>query len=151
MKNKTVKISLFIIIISLFACLFSFSSFGADSFEKQIEAFPESYKPQLRALHEKYPDWNFECVNTGLDWYDAVKNESDLERSAVPKAASDLCKSQASGYYFPDTDTYKETDAGWNNASPDTVAYFLDPRNFLTETGIFQFELLSFTSEIKVS
>lgn len=151
MKNKTVKISLTIIIISLFACLFSFLSLGADSFEKQIAAFPESYKPQLRELHKKYPNWKFECVNTGLDWYDAVKNESDLERSAVPKAASALCKSHAPGYYFPDTNTYKETDAGWNDASPDTVAYFLDPRNFLTETGIFQFELLSFTTEIKVS
>lgn len=151
MKNKTVKISLLMFIILLLVCLFSILSFGADSFENQIAAFPESYKPQLRELHKKYPDWKFECVNTGLDWYDAVKNESDFERSAVPKAASALCKSHAPGYYFPDTGTYKETDAGWNDASPDTVAYFLDPRNFLTETGIFQFELLSFTTEIKVS
>ena len=112
MKNKTVKISLSIIIMSLFVCLLSFLSFGADSFEKQIAAFPESYKPQLRELHKKYPNWKFECVNTGLDWYDAVKNESDLERSAVPKAASALCKSHAPGYYFPDTNTYKEKDAG---------------------------------------
>ncbi len=150
-KKICIKIMALFALVAALICAFTFASFAADSFEKQISAFPESYRVYLRVLHKKYPDWKFNCVNTGLDWYDAVENESALERSAVPKAASSLCKNHDSGYYNPSTGTYKETDAGWNDASPDTVAYFLDPRNFLNEENIFQFELLTFSSLIKVS
>ena len=37
--------------------------------------------------------------------------------------------------------------SNWFNASRDTVAYFIDPRNFLDETRIYMFEDLSYHSE----
>ena len=44
----------------------------ADEFETSISGFPESYKPYLRALHAKYPNWVFKPYNTGLDFSTAV-------------------------------------------------------------------------------
>lgn len=37
-----------------------------------------------------------------------------------------------------------EIDAGWVNASKQAVEYTMDPRNFLNEVRIFQFEKLSY-------
>ena len=38
--------------------------------------FPDSYIPNLTALHNKYPSWTFEAVNTGLNWDTVIENES---------------------------------------------------------------------------
>ena len=39
---------------------YSVSAYATDSdFEKSIAAFPDEYKPYLRELHEKYPQWTF--------------------------------------------------------------------------------------------
>ena len=40
------------------------------------QGFPESYKESLRVLHAEFPSWVFQVQNTGLDWNDAVNNES---------------------------------------------------------------------------
>ena len=52
------------------------------SFESQIAAFPESYKPYLRELHAQYPNWKFYPDKVGLTFDKAVDletldNESD--------------------------------------------------------------------------
>ena len=39
------------------------------------QGFPESYKAQLRELHEAHPSWTFKAVQTGIDWDDLVDNE----------------------------------------------------------------------------
>ena len=129
---------------------FSLAASAADSFESQISAFPNSYKPYLRELHKKYPNWTFQAVKTGLEWSDAVENENDGERSLVSTSAGDVFKSRESGDYNPSTDKYTQYDAGFVRANSLAVSYFLDPRNFLNESGIFQFEQLSFSSAITV-
>ena len=63
--------------------------------------FPASYCSALASLHQKYPNWQFVPVQTGLDWNTV-------------------------------------------SASPEYIAYCIDPRNFLNENQIFQFETLEY-------
>jgi hypothetical protein len=53
-------------------------------FQATLESFPVSYRPYLTVLHEKYPNWKFEPVNTGLEWSEVIKNEMVLSRNLVP-------------------------------------------------------------------
>lgn len=41
--------------------------------------FPDSYIPNLTALHNKYPSWTFEAVNTGLDWNTVIKMRVSMD------------------------------------------------------------------------
>ena len=108
--------------------------------------FPESYLSSLETLHKKYPDWKFEAVNTGLKWTDVIKNESVNGVNLVPKSVEDAKKSTAEGAYDWTTNTWTIFDgSSWVAAHPDYIAYYMDPRNFLNETDIFQFESLSFS------
>ena len=45
---------------------------------------------------------------------------------------------------FFDTEAGRDYDSGWYSASDDAVRYFMDPRNFLNEQDIFQFEDVSY-------
>lgn len=117
-------------------------------YELQLEqlGFPSSYIPYLVALHEKHPTWTFEPLVTGIKFEDAVKAESALGVSLIQdEHADDGWKSVVSPAYDYKTDTWKSYDSGsWVAVNSQTVAYFLDPRNFLNETRVFQFEKLNF-------
>ena len=47
------------------------------------QGFPESYRDPLRVLHAEFPSWVFQVQNTGLDWNDAVNNESIVGANLV--------------------------------------------------------------------
>lgn len=154
MKRNILKISVALLAVCLCIAASAFSLLAADSFEKEISAFPESYKVYLRDLHKKYPNWHFTCENTGLDWYAAVEAENSAPaalstKSAITKDASSLLKDKSKGFYDSSTGKYTTVDAGFVRASKSAVAYYMDPRNFLNEKDVFQFELLSFSDVIK--
>lgn len=116
-----------------------------EEFENQISEFPDAYKASLRALHEKYPNWKFVPVNTGLDWSDVVAKESVVGKNLVAKTSIASWKSTAPQAYNWSTNTWYGFDGGsWAAASPELIQYYLDPRNFLDDSGIFQFETLGF-------
>lgn len=113
------------------------------------QGFPESYKEQLRRLHAKYPNWVFVADHLNYDWDEVVKNESVVGRSLVSKNSISSWKSLAYGSYNWETGKWATFDgSAWCAASEELVAYSMDPRNFLDETYIFQFELLSFNANI---
>lgn len=115
-------------------------------FEAQLAAFPEDYKAALTALHELHPSWNFAAFQTGLDWSEVQRLENRLGWSYINDGVISHY-STAPGAYDWETDTYfVKEGSNWYQAHPDMVAYFMDPRNFLNETDIFQFELLAFSS-----
>ena len=101
-----------------------------------ISAFPADYQEKLKALSQKYPNWNFQAYYTGIDWNELIEKERGNEDINDPNtihrnrvnANSDLswkhCDFEANGYAC---------------ASDAIVAYYLDPRNFLNEQNIFQF------------
>lgn len=57
-------------------------------FEEEISAFPDSYKPILRSLHNMFPGWSFEPVLTGISWQEAVAEEYVLTRNLVPDSSA---------------------------------------------------------------
>ncbi len=104
------------------------------------QGFPSDYRALLKALHKVHPTWIFQAAHTGLDWSSVLAKESVVGRSLVASSYPDYYKSKASGAYNKETGRYTSFDSGgWNSASEDLIAYYLDPRNFLTSDGIFQF------------
>lgn len=102
-----------------------------------VQQFPESYKKKLRALHSAYPKWVFESLKTGLDWNESVSAEQPV--SYIDGSNTLLRELNASGGYI-----LKES-SNWYLANTQTTAYFLDPRNFLTDKFILMFEKLAYS------
>ena len=120
-----------------------------EAFESYLNAqgFPETYKPYLRELHAKYPQWVFKAADTGLDWNSVIKAESKTGTSLVASSSPSSWKSMEPGAYDFTTGKYIEYDSGgWVCASEGIVAYYMDPRNFINPVGIFQFMTHSFDS-----
>ncbi|MCR5828978.1 MAG: hypothetical protein K6F93_01340 [Lachnospiraceae bacterium] len=118
------------------------------SFEAKLasEGFPDSYKDALKALHEMYPLWEFKAFHTGLTWKDAIDNESIVGKNLIPNSKSIEWKSLEPGAYSYKTDSFVVFDGStWVTASRDAIEYYMDPRNFLAQDTIFQFELLAYT------
>lgn len=104
------------------------------------QGFPESYKNGLRQLHAQYPNWVFVAKNTGLDWETVIENESVLGRNLVSASSISSWKSVESGAYDWNSSTWTSFDgSSWVAASEDIIRYYMDPRNFLDETYVFQF------------
>ena len=116
-------------------------------FEKEMisKGFTESYLPYLKALYEKHPNWNFKAVRTNIDFDTAVTNESYGEISLVDGTDESL-RSKEWPYY--QNGVFRQIEPGWYVASRDTVSYYLDPRNFLSEEYIFMFEDIKYNASI---
>lgn len=107
--------------------------------------FPQSYCDLLLELHKKHPQWQFAAVDTGLEWSTAVTQENAAGRNLIQSAVNDARKSTDSAAYDWATNQWYGYDgAGWVCASIDYIAYCMDPRNFLNEKYIFQFETLEY-------
>lgn len=128
-------------------------STGDAAFDTLLAAFPESYKTALLSLHSQYPGWKFVAVNTNLDWSAVIQNESVVGRNVIqsnyPGGTASLAPlsylSTASGAYDWSTDSYAVKDGtNWYAANSQVIAYYMDPRNFLNSTDIFQFEALAY-------
>lgn len=113
------------------------------------QGFPESYKQGLRELHSKYPKWKFTALQTGLDWNTAVTEESKVTRNLVARSSISSWKSTEDGAYDWATGTWPGFDgSSWVAASRDIISYYMDPRNFLNETYIYQFMNQSYDPSI---
>ncbi len=102
------------------------------------------YEKLIRELKNKHPNWNFTILNTGLDWNDVIKNET------VASHGRNLIWYTNSGSWVCSTCGDKLYDSGkWKCASETAVAYYMDPRNWLNEENIFQFENLAYNGDIQ--
>ena len=118
------------------------------AFEQHLtdEKFPESYKPALRALHAQYPSWVFTAQHVGIDWAEALAAECKVGTSLVPASSLASWKSCEKGAYDPAAGVWYGLDgSNWVAASREIIAYYLDPRNALNDTAIFQFENLAYS------
>ncbi len=121
-----------------------------EEFELKLdeEGFPDSYKPYLRELHQLYPTWVFEAYQTGLDWDTVIQKESALGINLISNGKGVEWKSLETGAYNWSTDSFIPFDGStWVTPSKEALEYYMDPRNFLNDKGIFQFELLIYKSE----
>ncbi len=138
--NKKI-ISLFLsFALTLLILTPAFSASAATYKETLINSgFPEDYAVKLDALHTKYPKWNFVPLITGLSFSEALAGERKSHRSQIIQTSySDKyfcscssCKKKGS---------YVKPYSGCYCASEWAVSYFMDPRNWLDEQYIFQFE-----------
>ena len=136
---KYIKIFIFII---CFLLIITITKISYCSERKEgIENFPDSYKPYLLELQKKYPNWSFTALYTDLDWKYVIDNENKFGKNLVPKSYSDSWKNTKEGEYNV------EVDAGWVDCSRKAIEYTMDPRNFLNDVRIFQFEELSFNEK----
>jgi uncharacterized protein YjdB/beta-N-acetylglucosaminidase len=102
--------------------------------------FPDSYKAYIKNLKVLHPNWTFKAVYTGLDWTESVTQESYEVKNGI----SLVPDTYSSNWKKDGIDTY--VDGSFVIASKKAVAYTMDPRNYLNETGIFQFEALDFNA-----
>lgn len=114
---------------------YSMMTYAVDT--SDISAFPGSYQSALRSLKSAHPNWTFVPMKTGLDFNSAVSNEMG-DKSLIQNTSSNASKGWV-GSACP-------TESGWYYATRPAVSYHMDPRNFLTETYIFQFEQLTFNA-----
>lgn len=96
-----------------------------------VQQFPESYQAALTSLKQSHPNWTFVKMNTGLDWNEVVRNQMVPGRSLIPSS-------------FPAHMQNGLFSSGWAHATEDTLKYYLDPRSWLGESTIFQFEQLTY-------
>lgn len=99
-----------------------------------VAQFPESYQASLTALKQAHPNWTFVVMNTNLDWGTVVYNE-------LVKRGRSLIPSSFPAYM--QTENYSK---GWAIPTQNTLEYYLDPRNWLGENTVFQFELLTYNA-----
>ncbi len=113
------------------------------------QGFPESYKDGLRALHAKYPKWVFVADHLDYTWDYAVAGQNSLGRSLISVNSISSWKSLQAGAYNWETGKWIgfDTDA-WVCASEEIIKYYMDPRNFLDENSVFQFQLQSYNASI---
>lgn len=112
--------------------------------------FPNSYIDSLCNMQSKYPNWHFYAINTGLDLNLAAYYESKdyWQGSALISTSNEGWRSTSaySGYDW-ETDYWPGMDgASWKVANKGITAYYMDPRNFLNEINVFQFEELLYNS-----
>jgi len=103
---------------------------GAAVSYPDVDQFPASYQNALYELKNKHPNWVFVKMETGIDWNTAIAKEMG-DKSLVPSGSSG---SWQNGVYGQ----------GWSYASEGILKYYMDPRNFLTDPAVFQFEQLTY-------
>ena len=116
------------------------------SFESQIAAFPESYKPYLRELHAQYPNWKFYPDKVGLTFDKAVdletlNNESDTASNykVVSASSKNSWFSLGFGAYNWQSKEWVAKDGKWYVASREVIKHYLDPRNYLNSSAVYAF------------
>lgn len=95
------------------------------------QGFPDTYKTKLRVLHKRHPNWVFKSLNTTYDFAYAAERQRTV--GAMPNN---------SGQCWGDANS---VESGWCIPSYDAAAFFMDPRNFLIEKYILQFESLNYS------
>lgn len=150
-KHKIAKLAIVCTILTLLSYVFLntinenkvWAAQTREPYSSKINHYP-GYKERIDQLKKDHPNWNFTCFYTGLDWAQVIKNETTAYhgRNVVPASKSSAWKCSVCG----------ETPHGgssWRCASEAAVSYYMDPRNWLNDTYIFQFENLSYNGDIQ--
>ena len=113
--------------------------------------FPDSYLPYLIKLHNSHPNWQFKVFKANIKFNTMVNTEYTKDgRSLIEDTGRyiDGYKSTESFSYNYLTDVFSNNFEGggkyWFAANKNTIAYYLDPRNFLNDKQVFMFETLSY-------
>ena len=101
------------------------------------QGFPESYIKRLVKLHKKYSKWVFKADKRG-DFATAVSSQRNC--SLIYWNSPSSWKSMEKGCYDWKRHRYIGKDGGaWVAASEGITKFYMDPRNFMNATDVFQF------------
>lgn len=103
---------------------------------QDVWLFPETYRNDLLELKSLHPNWYFMPLFTGLSWNSVLDNELSNDRSWIHKSVPECMKNGRA-----------DTSGNWFYPTREALAYYMDPRNYLNENDIFQFELLTFNAQ----
>ena len=132
---------------------------GSGNFEEDLAKFPSSYRSYLTELHKLYPNATFSVFNTGLDWQTVVNNENYIASGSPKNQARSLIQTSYDGYKSTNSILYNWSSNVWNTnisgggsswyaAHENVIAYYLDPRNFLTYNSVFMFLNHGYSSNV---
>ncbi len=121
------------------------ANISTPDFETMVSKFPATYQPALRELHKQYPNWEFYPDNLSITFPEAVALEAQLNRKQTQGNCS--WRGMYSGAFDWNTGNYIASNGGWYAASRELVAYYLDPRNFLTAPTVIMFMQQSYNSQ----
>lgn len=117
------------------------------------KGFPQDYARKLAIMHAIHPNWVFTPSFTGrvaggMDFYTAVRAEASvIDRNLISSSNTSL-RSTAPGSYA--NGVWKTFSGGaWYAASEQTIAFYLDPRNFINESNFFMFENQAYNSQVQ--
>lgn len=141
-KMLSIQLVLIVILSIFFSAIIGVKNVQAASYtqysKKGISEFPSSYQASLKKLAELHPNWSFTAFYTGMTWEQFIQGETSAHLRNTVHNSRDVswkcsCGQVASGYAC---------------ASKDILEYYSDPRNFLTESGVFQFLEMSYNSSV---
>lgn len=119
------------------------------------QGFPDTYKDKLKTLHKAHPNWVFVGIKTRSSWSTILTFQYGGAKRNLYQSTSTSTQGYLStddGYYDWYTDKFTPKEGStWYKANKETIAYFMDPRNFLNESGIFMFEDLNYYSSYQTS
>ncbi|MCH5190830.1 MAG: Ig-like domain-containing protein [Oscillospiraceae bacterium] len=113
------------------------------------DTVPAEYESYIKSLLAAHPNWKFVIYNTGINWSDLFAEDAEgyLGRSLIPNSYPWSYRSTQTGAFDFRNDKWIPQDSGtWYQANSQTIAYYMDPRNFLNEKNVFMFEGLSYDS-----
>jgi len=102
-----------------------------------LNAFPASYRPLIQALQSQRPNWTFVPFTTGRDWNTEINVQMSNYRSLIWHTSHPSWR----------LNDFR-VEPNWVQASEGILRYFMDPRNFINDQDVFQFEVLSFNSNL---
>ena len=109
--------------------------------EELSKKFPATYIPYLMRMHRNHPNWIFTPYNTNISWNELLDGEQG--KNKIESTTTTVLNY----YIIPGS---SGTEGGnWYYVNDAVNAYFMDPRNFLSETFIFTFENVKFNKEVQ--
>ncbi len=158
--KRTKKILSFLLMVCMIITAIPFATSTAavtDPYEQSLldQGWPADYAKALTKLHYAHPNWVFimdDITQLSRDygtsavytWDYVLYQEYDASES----------RNLISSYYADSQPAYRKNsntyDSGLYPASEACVKFFLDPRNFLDERNIFQFEVLEYNDSMTV-
>ena len=115
------------------------------------EGVPDIYKPYIEKLLSLHPNWNFVFYDTGYNWADLFTTSKTGQcytgRSLIQGSTLSYRSTASDCYNWREDKWIAHDGTSWYQANEQTIAYYMDPRNFLNENTIFMFENLSYDAE----
>ena len=152
--KRRIEIGLAVAVAVAAICWIAWSIYRShkiEGFRRELsgKGFPDSYAGRLAELQFEHRKWIFEPVGIAdLSWDRIIEKELTPSWNLVvyadwaPDEWDALKEKNYTPYYAKGAKAY---DSGaWYQASRETIAYFMDPRNWLNEREIFMFETLGF-------